>query len=142
MAEGDATGYNNLFEQLMLKTLDFVNDAFKIALLGSGYSPTYTGNPGYANLTDEITASNYSAGGKAISGKSVTQNDTANQATWDSNDLTWTSLGATSIAHAVLYDDTITTPVADPLLIHWEITTNSNGNNYTLLTPNGLMVIS
>lgn len=138
-----ATAYNNLFEQLMLKTIDFVNDTFKLVLL-NGYTPVYTGNPGYANISaNEITAANYSAGGHALAGKSVAQNDTANNAKWDANDITIGSLGATTIEDAVIYDDTITTPVADPLLIHWDITTNSNGNDYTIqFHANGIMVIS
>ena len=133
MAQGDASVYNHFKEQLLLGAVDCVGDTFKMTLLGSGYALNVDGNNGYANISaQEITAAGYSAGGLTLTGESVTQNDGGDYAMWDAANLTWTSLGATTVDHAVMYDDTITAPVADPLAIHFEITTQPNGANYSL----------
>lgn len=144
MAEGDITVYNHAKEQIMLGAVDFSGDNLRLILLGSGYSFLQTGNPGYASVSaNEISTSGYTATGKLLAGKTVTQNDTANNAKWDASDVTWTSLGTTTIAHAVIYDDSITAPVADPLICRVEITTNSNGNNYTVSwNAAGILVLS
>lgn len=146
MAEGDITVYNNAKEQLLLKLWDMDTDTFKVALLGSGYTPSVDGAaPLYGDATittNEISTTNYVAGGKALTGLTVTQDDGNNRAKWDAADVTWTSLGTTTIGWAVIYDDTITTP-AKPLVCYMEITTNSNGNNYTISwNANGIFYLT
>jgi hypothetical protein len=133
MAEGDCTFYNHWKELTLLGTPNHDTDTFQIVLLGAGYSFTPDGNNGYANVSaNEITAAGYTAGGKTIANPAVTQDDTNNWAKWDGDDVTWTSLATAAIAHAVIYDQTITTPVNDPLVCRFEITTASNGGNYQL----------
>lgn len=143
MAEGDAHVYNNFKEQLLLKQIDCDTDIFKVAL----YSGTYAAAdldvaaPAYT-ATNEIGPSGYSAGGRMATGTTVTQNSggVTGSATWDANDITWTSLGASNIRRAILYDDTTATKYC---LIVWEIATDSNGGNYTLsFSSAGMMVLS
>lgn len=144
MAEGDATAYNHFLEQLLLGNIALVADTINMVLIGNGYAFDRTGNPGYANISaNEITAAGYTAKGLSLATKTVVQNDTANNAKYDAADLTWTSLAATTIAHAILFDETVTAPVADPLLIRWEISTNSNGGDYKLVFhANGIALLS
>jgi hypothetical protein len=144
MAEGDASVYNNFKEMLLLGKIDLSADTLKLTLLGSGYSFVATGNPAYTTISgDEITATGYTSGGETLGSLAVTQDDTANRGEFDAADVTWTSLAATTIAHAVLWDDSPTTPVADPLLIRWEIGTNSNGGDYTLsFHTDGILLLS
>lgn len=147
MAEGDGTAYNHFKEQLLLGEIDLVDDTLKICLIGNGYAFNPDGNNGYANISaNEIVASNYSAGGETLTGKTVTQNDTADNAMFDAANVTWTSLGAPTagtLAHAIIYDETVTAPVADPLLIRFEIDTQPNGGNYTLdFNAAGIAVLS
>jgi len=66
---------------------------------------------------------------------------------FDGADITWANLGSDVIQSAVMYDDTVTATfgggVADPLMFHWEIATNSNGGNYTLqFGTSGIAVLS
>lgn len=144
MAEGDATAYNHFKEQLLLGNIALVADTINIALIGAGYAFNQDGNQGYADISaNEITAAGYTAKGIALAGKAVAQDDTANTANWDANNVTWTSLGATTIAHAIIFDDTVTAPVADPLLIRFEIGTNANGGNYILsFNASGIATLS
>lgn len=141
MAAGDAHVVNNFKEQLMLKTMDCVGDTFKVALYSDAYASSQIDGaaPAYS-ATNEISVSGYTAAGATLAGKSVTQQDTPDNAMWDANDTTWNSLGTATILRAILYDDTTATKW---LAIIWEIGTNSNGGNYTLQwNANGLMLLS
>lgn len=139
MAEGDAIVINNFKEQLMLKTMDLVNDAFKVALYSVALASPDGAAPAYS-ATNEIVAANYTAGGVTLAGKAVTQDDANDRAAWDANDAAWTSLGTATIVEARLYDDTTATKW---LCILWEIATNSNGGNYTLqFNANGMLLLS
>lgn len=140
MAEGDAIVMNNFKEQLLLKTIDCVNDAFKVALYEVALASPDGAAPAYG-VGDEIVAANYVAGGEAVSTPVVTQDDGNDWAKWDDDgsNISWTSLGAAAIVEARLYDDT----VSDFLCILWEIATNSNGGDYTLqFGANGIMTLS
>lgn len=139
MAAGDGHVMNNFKEQLMLKTIDCVNDAFKMALYSVAPSYPDGAAPAYS-ATNEISVANYAAGGVTLSGKAVAQDDANDRASWDANDPAWTSLGAATILAAVLYDDT-TTPKHQCII--WEIGTNSNGGNYTLqFAATGMLLLS
>ena len=145
MAEGDGVAYNHAKEQFLIGGLDLSVATLKIALFGSGYSLDIDGNNGYANVSaQEITVTGgYTAGGKTLTGNTVTQDDGNDRAKFDAANVTWTSLETATIAHAIIYDDNITTPVAKPLIFHFEIATNSNGNDYTLnFHTNGIALLS
>lgn len=146
MAAGDGHVVNNWKQQLLLKTVDCNSDTFKIALYNKAYAAAQcTGTPTY-NVApwnaDEIAVANYSAGGESIGTPVVAQDDANNRASWDDDgtDVAWTSLGAATIQTAVLYDDTTATKW---IAIIWEITTNSNGGNYTLqFASTGMMLLT
>jgi uncharacterized protein YjbI with pentapeptide repeats len=148
MAEGDATVFNHFKEILLHGEVDLVDDTLKVILLDTLYSFSADGSLGLADVDSrEITATGYTAGGCTLAGGAVTQRDTVDNANFDGTDLTWANLGSDNIIAAVLYDDTVTATgvgsVADPLLIYWEIATNSNGGNYTLQWgASGLLVLS
>lgn len=129
MAEGDAQVHNNFLEQLMLKTIDLVNDTIKVAL----YDATHTWSKDGANVaytaTNEIVASGYTAGGATLGSKTVTQDDINDRAVFDGANITWTNLAASAPRHAEAYDDTTATKW---VLMHWELATDSNGADYTL----------
>lgn len=136
MAQGDIVAYNDFKEQLFKKIHDLVNDTVKVTLHTS-YTPNIDSHQVWADVssTEYSTASGYTAGGKTLANKSVTQDNTNDRALWDADDVTWTSLGALSPAtpsHAIIWNDTPTSP-ADPLLNYVVLgTTATNGGNYTL----------
>ena len=136
--------YNQFKESLFLGKINMTTDTIKVALIGTGYAFSKDGNLGLADITaQEIVAANYVTGGATLTNPTVTQDDTNDLAQFNGTDITWTSLGAANIYHAVMYDDTAATPVADPLMIHWPITTNSNGGNYTLQwSATGILTLS
>lgn len=140
MAEGDITVTNQAKAWLLGGLLDLDTDTIKVALV-NGYSFNVDNNHGYANFSaNEITAVGYTAGGAALTGLTITTNDTGDYGKWDAADVTWNSLATATISAALIYDDTLTTPVADGLLAKVEIGTNSNGGNYTISWNSGGIV--
>lgn len=151
MAEGDGAIYNNFKEQVMEGVYNLASggDTLKLTL-HTGYTPdidthTIWGDTG-VSTTEYSTASGYTAGGKTLGSQDVTQDNTNDRGAFDAADVTWTSLGALSPAtpsHAILWDDTPTSP-ADPLIAYWELgTTATNGGDYTLqFGANGLILLT
>lgn len=146
MAEGDGFVFNHFKEQVLLGAIDLVTDQIKVALISSGWTPTIDGDVGYATVSaNELSGTGYTAGGEILGGtKSVTQDDTNNRAAFDTTvDTTWTGLDAGTPGVAFMYDDAVTTPVADPGIAYWEVTTPSNGGDYTLQwNANGILLLT
>lgn len=140
MAEGDIVVYNDLKEQLFLKVHNFASggDTVKVTL-HTGYTPNIDTHQVWADTgvssTEYGTASGYTAGGKTLANKSVTQDNTNDRALFDADNVLWTTLGALSPAtpsHALIWNDTPTSP-ADPLVAYVVLgTTATNGGDYTI----------
>ena len=129
MAEGDITFYNEFFYRRGRGELDLFADAFKVALLGSGYTPDIDADALFSDLSSEIVATNYTAGGATLGTVTVTADDANDKAVVDAPDVVWTNLATATIAYAVLYKSTTT----KYLVAYMEIATNSNGNNYSII---------
>jgi hypothetical protein len=136
MAQGDGLLYNQWKEQVLLAVYNFSSDTIKLTL-HTGYTPNIDSHQVWADVsaTEYTTAANYTAGGKTLASLAVSQDNTNDRGEVDAADVTWTSLGPLTPAtpsHAILWDDTPTSP-ADPLIGYWELgTTATNGGNYTL----------
>lgn len=133
MAEGDGSIFNDFKEQVMcgVHDLDTGGNTLKVILV-TGYSLDIDGDQVYADVSaSEVTGTGYSAGGETLASQTVTQDNTNNRGVFDAGNVTWTGLNAGTPNYAILYNDTPTTP-AKPLIAAWEITTPSNGGDYTL----------
>lgn len=132
MAEGDGTIYNNFKEQLLLGEIDLGSgspqDSIKVCLV-TGHSLDIDGDASYADVSgDEVSGTGYSAGGEELTSQSVSQDNSNNRAAFDADNVTWTGLDAGTPNYAIMYDD----DASDCLIAAWEITTASNGGDYTL----------
>lgn len=152
MAEGDGFLYNNFKEVLMNGVFNLASggDTLKCTL-HTGYTPDIdTAHSVWADTgvssTEYGTGSGYTAGGKTLASQATSQNDTSDRGEFDAADLTWTSLGPLTPAtpsDAILWDDTPTTPQADPLIGYWELgVTATNGGDYTLQFGAPLMTLT
>lgn len=150
MAEGDSTGvYNNFKEQVMEGIFNLASggDTLKIALV-TGYTPDIDAHTVWTDVsTKECAGTGYSAGGATLTSQDVTQDDANDRGKFDAADVTWSSLTLTTPTsgtpgHAVLYDDTPTTP-ADPLVCSWVLgATTTNGGDYTIsFSSDGVLYI-
>jgi len=116
MAASTFDFYNEFTELSMDGTMDLDADTFNLALFLSTSNAATLSTSGYANLTNEVANANgYTTGGQALT--SVTWTRATGTTTFDSADVVWTASGGSITArYAVMYDDTVTTPVADPLV--------------------------
>ena len=105
---------------LATKQIDFANDSFKIILMESGFVFNPDTHHGYADVSaSELGGGNgYLQNTKVLAGVAVTENDTTNltEITWDN--VIWTASGGAigPTPGAIIFDDTPTTPQADPLI--------------------------
>lgn len=140
MAQGDGALYNEFKEELFLGNLDMDGNTFKVILV-TGYTPNIDTHNGLSDVTaNQVSGSGYTAGGATLSNKTVTKDTTNDRAKFDADDVTWTALNAGTPSHAILYSDTHAT---DCLIAYWEVTTPSNGGNYTLQWgANGIVLLT
>lgn len=111
---------NKVKYMLAVGAIDFSSDTFKIILMQSGFTFNKDTHHGYADVSaSELSTGNgYTAGGATLAGVTVTEDDTDNRTEITWNNATWTASGGSigPSPGAIIYDDTVTTPTADPIL--------------------------
>ena len=131
MAEGDGFIYNEFKRGLLAGeyNLAAAGDTIKVALV-TGYTPNIDTHDDWADVSaNEESGTGYTAGGETLGGQAVTEETGSDLGKFDGNDVTWTGLDVGTPSDAVMYDDT---HVSDQLMAYWELTTASNGGDYTL----------
>jgi hypothetical protein len=109
-----ATGTYGIFVRDSLgntKAIDMDADSFKYALVTDSYTPNFSTHDEYADITNEISGTGYTATGATLA--SSTWAISGSFVVFDANDTSWASSTLTAVRGAVLYDDTI---AADPLV--------------------------
>lgn len=130
MAEGDGKIYTNFAEQILLGELDLGNGADEIkVILVAGHVANEEDEVLTDVSGDEETGTGYTAGGEVLANQSVSQESGNDRAVFDGDDVTWTGLDVGTPSHAIMYDNT---HASDYLIAYWEVTTASNGGDYTL----------
>lgn len=111
---------NKIKYLLATKVIDFANDTFKIALMGTGFTFNRATHHGYADVSasELVTANGYTAGGATLGGVTVTEDDSANlcKVTWTNPTWSATPGNIGPSPGAIIYDDTVSTPTADPVV--------------------------
>jgi hypothetical protein len=94
---------------------DDAGQTFKLMLVTSAYVYSDDHNT-RSDITGEITNVGYTAGGDALAGRTVAQDDTANEGKYDAPDLTFSPIDAGDLpAFAIVYRDT-GNPATDDLV--------------------------
>ena len=108
--------YNKGKTEVLKGGIDLLTDTIKVALVTSNYTPDKDVDAFFDDVTNEVSGTGYTAGGKALANKSVTQDDINDRAVFDADDVTWTVATITARA-AVLYKDTGTASTS-PLIAY------------------------
>lgn len=95
--------FNDILSSLGKEELHWVNDTVKCALYTT--APDIDADTFLSDITGEATGSGYTAGGKTLTNKTVTTDDTNNRSIYDADDVQWTAL-TTSFRYIVIYLDT------------------------------------
>lgn len=106
-------------------------DTFKCALFNSSWTPDVTAALGYSS-TNEISGTGYTAGGKALTSITITRNGSGFRMVADP--VVWSSSALSGVAYAAVYSDTATSPVADPIVAIFKLssTGENGGGNFTM----------
>lgn len=110
---------NNFKGVLARAECDFSSDTFKIALMDKDYVFNRVTHEKYADVSAYELPSlyGYTAGGQTLANIVLTQDDTLNAFIMSWDNAVWTATGGDlESCGAIIYDDTITTPDADPVL--------------------------
>lgn len=84
--------------------IDLVNDTIKVALVGTGYTPSAAHDFWDDVSANESSGGGYTAGGAALASK--TWSLSSNTYTFDAADTSWTITSALTARYAVIYKDT------------------------------------
>lgn len=96
--------YNAFKKNIANGGIDLDSDTIKVMLVTSSYAPEQDGHEFKSSVTAEVVATGYVAGGQALTGKSVAQDNQNNQSVFDADDVTWSNSIITARG-AVLYKD-------------------------------------
>jgi hypothetical protein len=88
------------------RVIDFDTDTLKVALVTASYSPSVSGHAAFNSITNEVTGTNYSAGGSTLAGISVTES--GGTTTFVCSDVTWAQSGTgfSTARYAIIYKST------------------------------------
>jgi hypothetical protein len=113
-----------VFKELLLqKAIDCANDSFKATLIDSA-DYTY-------DSADESYATDVASGAKVAASAALTS-PTEADGVFDTADFTWSSVTGDQCEAVILWDDTPTTPTADPLAVFYD-----TGMTGMPVTPSG-----
>lgn len=96
---------------------DFLADTLKVALFTNSITPNFDTNTAYGAApynANEVSGAGYSAGGAAIANDTITVS--SGTLIYDGDDSSWTTSTITAARCGLIYDDTMTTPTADPAI--------------------------
>lgn len=95
--------YNSFKQKIMDGSIDLDTDTIKVALVTSSYTPDIDTHEDYADLTNEVTGTGYTAGGETLT-VTISKDTTDDEGVFDALDVTWSSSTITARG-AVIYKD-------------------------------------
>ena len=116
--------YNILKKDIMDGTIDLDTDTIKAALVTVDYTPNIDTHTAFSDVTNEVTATGYTAGGATLASVSVSADNGNDKGIFDAGDTTWTS-SIISARAAVLYKETSATSTS-PLIAYIDFGANKS----------------
>lgn len=140
-----AKGYGQ-FLKLALSThpVNLISDTVKVMLCSSEYTPDQDNHATKADVTYEIAGEGYSAGGKALTNKTLTYDASTNTVVFDADDVVWQNATITA-RYAVLYVDKGTQDNEKPLIGYIDFgadKSSENGDFALIWSQDGIIRLS
>lgn len=137
--------YGSYSEKVGNKEIDLGGDAFKMALVLSGYTPDPAADDEYADISayEHAEGTGYTTGGAAMTG--VTWTRSGRTSAFKASAVQWTASGGSLVArYAVIYDDTVAGKplVAYCLLDNSPADVTVTDGNILKITPNAAGVFT
>ena len=127
--------YNKYKMEMFKGSIDLENDTLKAMLVTSSYTPDQDADIFIDDVTNEISGTGYTAGGKALTSKAATQDDTDNEGVFDADDVEWATSTITARG-CVLYKDT-GTPSTSPLICYFDFGVDKSTSATTFIVQFG-----
>jgi len=118
--------YNSFKQKIMDGSIDLDTDTIKVALVTSSYTPDQDSHEDFADVTNEVSGTGYTAGGATLASCAVTKDNTDNEGVFDATDVTWSNSSITARG-AVVYKDSGVAATS------WLIYYDDFGQDYTSL---------
>jgi hypothetical protein len=119
--------------------IDWVNDTINVAFLGSGHSINVDTQDVWGDISaNEVTGTNWPAGGVALTSKTVVQNDTSNRGDCGAADVSVANVTLTGAEYIAVYKVAATAQ----LICQFDLPSTKNYANETVEInwANGLVV--
>lgn len=126
--------YGNLAKAVFNKEVDWDSDDIRVMLVSSAYTPNQDTHDYLDDVqANEVTGTGYTAGGQALTSKTVTYDAANNVLVLDAADVTWAASTITA-RYAVLYNNTGASAAAKPLIGYVDLVSDqaSNNGNFTI----------
>jgi len=125
--------YGQLIAKAFNKEVDFDSDTIKVMLTTSSYTPNQDTHVYKSDVTNEVSGTGYTAGGQALTSKTVTYDSATNTVILDAADTVWASSTITA-RYAVIYDDAGASDSTKVLLgyVDFGSDQSSTSGNFTL----------
>lgn len=137
--------YGSFLVKALNKEVDFDTDTIKIALVSSSYTPNQDTHDYWDDVVaNEVSGTGYTAGGQALTSKSVSYDSASNVIVLDAADAVWSSSTITA-RYAVIYDDAGATTAQKVLLGYIDFgsdQSSTNGNFTVTFDSTGIVRIT
>lgn len=107
--------YSGFFRSLWNKEADLDTDTLKLMLCTSSYTPSQDTHRYKSDVTNEVSAPGYTAGGATVGSIAISYDSSGNVLSFDGADVSWPSSTITA-RYAVLYDSTPASDATRPLI--------------------------
>ena len=119
--------YNSFKQKIMDGSIDLDTDTIRVALVTSTYTPDQDAHEDYADITNEVVGTGYTAEGAALANKAVTKDNTDNEGVFDADNVTWASSTITARG-AIVYKDS-DTATTSWFIAYFDFTSDQSSNN-------------
>ena len=106
------------------KETNYLSDTIKCMITTNTYVPDQDVHDYKDDVTNEVTGTNYTAGGAALANKTLTYTAGTNVTKFDADDLVWANSTIANARKCVIYNDTPATAATKPLL--WYIVNDAD----------------
>lgn len=97
--------YGKAVQSVLSKQTNLVSDNIKVALYSNSYVPNFDTDNLFTEVSGEVSGTGYTAGGLALTNKTLTQDTAANVWKFDADDITFSGV-TLSFRYAVIYNAT------------------------------------
>jgi hypothetical protein len=125
--------YTNAKKLFLAAGLDLSANTIKCLLVTSSYTPNLDTHTSRADITNEVTGTGYTAGGIALTTKTVTADNTNHLGKFTADPVVWATSTITA-RRAILYRSNGGASSGDPLICEFDFVSDvvSTAGNFTI----------